>query len=62
MSESFKVTSKEKNLSFIWGEQLVLDRENMRAANENNNELPLKERPVNQEPITPGQNCQQESQ
>lgn len=59
MSESFKVTSKEKNLSFIWEEQLVLDKENIRAKNENNNKLPLKESPVNQGPITPGQNCQQ---
>lgn len=42
--------------------QRKYERENKRAANENNNELPLKESPVNQEPITPGQNCQQESQ
>lgn len=57
MSESFKVTSK-KNLN-IWGEQLVLDKEDTRAQISNKTKLPLKESPINQEPVTLRQNCQQ---
>jgi hypothetical protein len=52
---------KKKAKELTGEEQLVLDKENIRAKIENKNRLPCKKSPINQKPITPIQNCQQES-